>query len=416
MKRYRSKRVSQKDIALKLGLSRATVANILSGNLRLAYSAETRERVLSAAREMGYQVDRASRTIRSGRSNLIGIIHFGGAFQGSGSLAVALPQAINAEGYDSLVIDLRWHGGDVERVLREVIQSRVEGVIISHGIESFRREHVEVLERAGIPCVSLYGDDRLGIPLFCDNAASSYCALTDHLLHLGHRHLLLLISTTVSRWNRERIEGFRAAIQPVGTIALHSETTFFQNGSLPLKEGFSASIVEIDIKRHGYDAMLAGFHFGERLFSHGAWPGVILCANDDAAFGLINAAVKHRLSIPQDGAVTGFDDRKLARYPVFDLTTVGTDVAEASRATVGALAAFLREESPTISGQIFDSWLVLRRSCGRSDTDTEPERIVPIPSDYHETSRFFPAPADLCRPSRLAAPLRRRVADGRGQS
>lgn len=381
MKRPASRETSQKDIAEKLGLSRATVANILSPTSgKLPYSAETRARVLRTAKEMGYQVNRASRAIRTGRSNLLGIIHFG-------TLPVALPQAVNAEGYDSLVVDLRWHGGDVERTLGEMIRARVEGVIICLSIESFTTEHIAILERAGIPCVTLYGDDRLGIPLFADNAASTYCALAHHLMRIGHRRLLLLASKIDSRWKRERVEGFRAAIKPHGPVPAYSEQAFLKSGpSAPTEEkgGISAAIVELDLKRRGHDATLANFEFGKRLFALPDWRGAVLCFNDESAYGLHNAAFLSGRSVPQEIALTGFDDRKYSGYPIHDLTTISTDVAEASAAAVGALASFIKGESASITGQTFGSSLVLRGSCGRRKTGGEPEQIIPVPPDYHK--------------------------------
>lgn len=64
-------------IAQTLGLSRTTVSEILGGDDR--YAEETRLKVLDVARSLNYQPNRSAQIVRRGRSNLIGVIHFGGA-------------------------------------------------------------------------------------------------------------------------------------------------------------------------------------------------------------------------------------------------------------------------------------------------------------------------------------------------
>ena len=63
---------------------------------------------------------------------MIGIVHFGAGIEAALKVNLTLAADVCARGYDYLAVDMNWHGGSVERVIDELIQSRVEGVIISH--------------------------------------------------------------------------------------------------------------------------------------------------------------------------------------------------------------------------------------------------------------------------------------------
>ncbi len=359
--------ITQKQIAQQLNLSQSTVANILRGAKVPRYSEETRRAVQETAERLGYQPSRSAQAIRRGRSNLIGIIHFAGMLEIAQRVSTLLPPLITQSGYDFVLIDLRWHGGNVERVLNELIQARVEGVIICHMIESFGAQYTELFRRAGIPMISVFGNNRLNIPVVADDVGSGFAVLTRHLLSLGHQRLMLTTGMANVRPVVERTEGFREGMQGVAEVRDVDAFALLRSRKLRLwaKEGPQAVNLRIDLERYGHNERQAHFEIVCQLHQAGALPDALLCSNDSAAFGAFNAAHSCGLHVPEDLAVTGCDDDDFGKYPLFNLTTLRKDLVTICETAVQRLIAAIRKRTPIGESTFFGCELVLRRSCGR---------------------------------------------------
>ena len=86
----------------------------------------------------------------------------------------------------------------------------------------------------------------------------------------------------------------------------------------------------------------SGYAGMQRLLAERPVPTAVFCANDHVAIGAINAAAELGVSVPGDVAVIGFDDLPIARWPVFNLTTVRVAFEEMSEAVVELLLSQLR--------------------------------------------------------------------------
>ncbi len=368
--------ITQKKIAEALGISTSTVANILNGTPH--YKKETVERVRKAVEEFGYQPNRASRAIKRGRSNLIGVVHTGSAFEVGQKAVYALLQEISKSDYSYLVVDLHWHKGDARRVLNEMVQARVEGVILCADTSAvFTKEVLAVLKRAGIPVVSLYGDNQLGLPVVGDSAALSFYALTRHLQGVGHRSLLFFSCPRDEfyRSTEGRIHGFRSAVRGWGEFLEYDEALFTQQWPRLCREYREREvgiIVYLDHARMFRSVMDASALLSRHLFASGAVPDAILATNDRAAYGVMSEAHEAGLRVPGGLAVTGADDDELSRLPLFRLTSVRQDVERSSTAVVAMLLARIRGEKTGEQDQYYPSQLVLRQSCGRMVGAGEP--------------------------------------------
>jgi len=367
--------MTQRQIAKAIGVSCATVANILSGKPGLRYSQETRDRVITAAAEMGYQQNRASRVIRTGRSNLIGIVHFGVDVEAARRSNEEISKYCCAAGYHYHAVDMNWHGGSVERTLNELIQARVEGVIISHIQEVFSDKHIEVLTKASIPVVSLNGDPRRNVSLICDNVEKAIYELTKHLLKLGHRRLVHLGSQSgllevgYNRSVNHRMKGFRHAIEEKqrGVASVFPEEEFFRlwpEESLRKSEGIRGFIISQD--RRLYDLVdMPVYRFCKRLFASGALPDAIVCPNDMYAMEVIAAGLECGIRIPDDIALTGYDNDRIGRFPAFGLTTAEQNSEALCSAAVKTLIERIKNPRAEVVEQTYDSKLIFRTSCGR---------------------------------------------------
>lgn len=363
--------VTQKQIAEELNLSQATVANILRGSKGPKYSEKTQLAVRDAVARLGYQPNRSAQAIQRGRSNLIGIIHFGGMLGVSHKVSDCLPQIVAETGYDYLVIELRWHGGKIDRVIDEIIKARVEGVIVTHMVEAFGPQYTARLAKAGIPIVALFGNPLLNIPIVSDDAQCGFNKLTKHLLSIGHRDLLLMVGGSDARPMQERIAGFREGMDGVGSVTEFQEDEFFSTMQQRIPENenkeiaMRGTILRINNKRYDDNMLIASYEICKKIFSGGAMPHAILCSNDKTAFGAYNAAHEAGIRIPHDIALTGCDDDDFGPLPMFKLTTLRKDVQRSCEAVVAMLVKQMRDGEAPGSNLVFQSTLVLRASCGQ---------------------------------------------------
>ncbi|MFV0338189.1 MAG: LacI family DNA-binding transcriptional regulator [Chthoniobacterales bacterium] len=376
--------ITQKKVAEHVGMSTKTVANILGGQDGYRYSDKTRKQVLEAAKELGYQENRISRAIKRGRSNLIGVINLGSFSEISQRVQAKLPSFINEEGYDYLSIDLNWHGGDIERVIAEVIQARVEGVIISHMVEAFGPQYTAILAKADIPAVTLYGNGKLNIPLIADDARAAYFAMTSHLLALKNQRVMLFVGDEdASRPARLRREGFAAALQgfaPVQAISSKDLT----GSRIPWTASAEGIILGMAAHSITEDITITGYRAAKRVLAMDDIPDAIVCFNDRVAFGVFTAAFEAGLRIPEDLAVTGGDNDLFGEFPLYGLSTVEKDLDGATATSVKTLLSKIRKEKNVPERQFFSSTLVFRKSCGRTiapdGAATELIPVSPIPN------------------------------------
>ncbi|CAN5391724.1 LacI family DNA-binding transcriptional regulator [soil metagenome] len=376
-------------IAEKAEVSRETVSHILGGKLAERYKMSTRTKVLEIAEQLNYRPHRGAQAMKSGRSNLIAIVHFGAGIEAAHKTNLALSRMVNEKGYDYLAMDMNWYGGSVERTLAELIRARVEGVLVSHIQEVFQEEHVAELRAAGIPVVSVNGGYRSSIPLICDNVDKAFQDLTRHLLNLGHRRILQLVasfshlSLELARTNNHRLTGFRTAIEKRGRWLSFTEDEFFGNWSKLYAES-SQEILGITVQQEArlYERVdKPVYRFCSHLFPQGALPDAIVCTNDMYAMEVIAAGLEHSVRVPENIAVVGYDNDRIGEFPAFGITTAEQDIEGICAAAVDVLMGHIKQPSEDTSTSMFDSRIIIRSSCGAREVGRRSSRDHLRPED-----------------------------------
>ena len=358
---------TQKSIAKSIGVSRETVSQILRGREAHRYNGETRKMVVDAAKVLGYRPHRAAQAMRKGRSNLIGVIHFGTSSHIARQIAHFLPQSINRLGYETLVVDLSWLGNSHHRALEYLADVRVEGVIISHMVESFGIEEVEILTRMGIPAVTLAGNEKLGIPALYADSRSAFRDLVRHVGSLGHRRLLFLTNDYKSRPALSRILGFEDGLREFSDAPLEGK------------------IVCLPADHEEFDPSAAAYQFMRKLIQKNNIPDAVVCMNDHWARGVFAAAWEAGMVVPRDLAVTGFDNEPFAAQPPYYLTTATPDVGEECGKAVEVLTNLITNRPLAQREFIFPCKLMIRKSCGTVLDAHAVAPLHPIP-EFAESS------------------------------
>lgn len=331
--------VTQADVAARAGVARKTVSNVINNYPHV--SDDVRARVLAAIEELDYRPNHAARSLRSGRSRIIGLAVPELDVAYFSELARLVVEVAQKRGLTVMIMQTL---GDRDRELAVVNGTStqfVEGLIYSPvalggaDLEG-RRDRTPIVllgERSSQGLV-----DHVGI----DNVAAARTA-TEHLIEIGRRRIAFIGSqrAATSEIAQLRTAGYRQALESAG-LKVESRLIIPTAGY------------------HRKDGLLA---MRKLLKRAGGPPDAVFCATDLVAQGAIRALLEHGLRVPEDVAVAGFDDIDEGRYSTPTLTTISPDKRQIAETAVDRLLA--RAQSKTdlpVNDTVTGFTLVVRES------------------------------------------------------
>jgi DNA-binding LacI/PurR family transcriptional regulator len=316
------------DLAARTGMSRSLVSLVLRG-ARTGATAETRERVLQAAAEIGYRPDARARLLASGESRLIGVV-FGLAGRFHMELLDGLYVAAQKADYQLILSALTPRRNEREAV-ETLLDFRCEAVILlapdrAMPVLAGRLPTVTVGWQAKDPAVDVVrtSDDE-GMRL-----------AVDHLADLGHRWILHVDGGT-GPVSASRRRGYRAAMRRRGL----GEETRVVRGGISQEDGSGAARL---------------------LLAEDSLPTAVIAYNDDVAAGIVESLGGAGVSVPDKVSVVGWDDSSLARLPHLDLTTIRQDADVMTRLAVERSVARIHDDPVADREQVLPPRLVVRGS------------------------------------------------------
>ena len=332
--------VTLQDIANRVGVSKATVSYLLSGGKgSVRISDATRERVMTAAREMGYRPNAVARALARRRTDTFALVmQFPAVFSaGSGFVSDMLRDILEmARAHDLDVLFHTKEFRDAEAEVGALTDGRADGALI---LRDFDDPLAAQLLDAGLPCVFVFARSVYAqIPsAACDDVAGGRLA-GEHLLALGHRVIGFVCGSDASSAVRDRRNGLAAALDAAGE-SLRPE-----------------NICPIYHTGGDFEPLL------HRLRQPDP-PTAVFVWSDDIAAELIVRLRRQGLRVPEDISVIGFDDAAgLCERSVPRLTSIRQPILEIARCAVEKLAARIRgEEVERLT--LFSPTLVARDSC-----------------------------------------------------
>ena len=331
--------ITIKDIARQAGVTHATVSRALHGSPLI--SAETGARIRQIAAEVGYLPSAAARSLKTNRSQVLGVIvsHIADPF--FSEILQGIDEIAQQGGY-SLFIAAAQHSLAREQAIVKTMRAhRVDGVIICS--TPFSAEQSQLLLSYNTPSVvinnqsaedyrySIYHDDLYGSQ-----------QVTQHLLDLGHRRIAYLGSALSARANFQRLMGFKERMQAAG---------------IPVPEHFIREVEANDPE--------AASQAIEHFLALAKPPTAIFCFNDMLAMGALKGLQQAGLSVPQDCSVAGFDNITFSAYTNPPLTTFDQPKREigiqAARLLLGLLD-HTEADSPPPTIQTLRGTLLVRAS------------------------------------------------------
>jgi DNA-binding LacI/PurR family transcriptional regulator len=299
-------------VARRAGVSAAAVS--FAVNNRPGVSPETRERILAAARELGWRPSASARALTEARTRAIGLVLARDVAQ----LEVdaffvrflsGIERALTGADY-ALLLQLVPAGAAAALPAYERLAAagRVDGFLLTDVEVGDPR--FALLEPAGVPVV-LAGrpvDDSCPFPWVETRHGEGMLRPVEHLVELGHKRIAFLAGSADYEHVQVRLERWRAALRAVG-----------------LEDG--------PIVHAGEDLGAAAVAVLDQS------PTAVVCASDMLAIAVVGAARSQGLEVPRDLSVTGFDDSPLAALGAPPLTSVRVDYAEFGEAAATALLA-----------------------------------------------------------------------------
>jgi len=333
-------RISIKDVALRASVSHSTVSRALSNSALV--KTETRDRIQRLAREMGYSPDAQARSLVQGRTQTIGVVVTTITDPFIAELVQAIESAAYLHGY-TVILASSSAEPDRELAAVEMLRSkRVDGVIVtSSRVGTLYQEH---LNRLAAPVVLVNSHSQLGgrytFAIGVDNWHGA-CRATEHLISLGHRRVAYISGPADHHDDVDRMGGYQDALGQAG-IELAPELVVAGTGRA---DGGEAAV--------------------PKMMALAQPPSAVLCYNDMTAIGLLRAARRGGLSIPDDLAVVGFDDIPLASYVRPALTTIRQPTAQMGAQALQMVLDLLPDGEPgqrAVSDVVVQGELVVRES------------------------------------------------------
>ncbi|MCG8273850.1 LacI family DNA-binding transcriptional regulator [Aquamicrobium sp. NLF2-7] len=289
--------VNAQQVAKRAGVSRSAVSRAFTPGASIA--PETRERVMKAAVELGYQVNDLARGLLANRSRLIGLVVTRPEVGFRAHLVASLTRALIRRGNIPFLINTGSNAQEMEAAHSALFGYRAEATIILSG--SPPASFVELARQNGQPLVMIGRSEPGCDHVRLDNAeaASEAAAM---FVRSGYTRLGLAGSASATPSIVERERAFIAAAHRLG-----------------------ASVAEA----RGADADYAGGQAaGSVLLGGPHRPQAIFCVNDLIAIGLIDVARRGGVGVPSDLSVIGFDDIPEASWDAYRLATFRQDPDE----------------------------------------------------------------------------------------
>ncbi|MEL6751055.1 MAG: LacI family DNA-binding transcriptional regulator [Pseudomonadota bacterium] len=304
-------RITLATIAADLGVSTATVSLALRGSPLVAQ--KTSERVQARAKELGYVYDRRAASLRTQRSDIVGVIVRDVVNPFFAEILRAIEDELGQYRQTFLLCN---HDDDLEKqeaFISTLQQFGADGVIMSPSVGTSVEDIARIADTMPVTLVArtVEGTD---VPAFLGDDSNGMAVIAKHLIDNGHRDIALLGGTRMTSTGRARRAGFARAFKEAGL-------------DLPQRED-----VEAPYSRE------AGFHAVETILKSGQ-PTAIACCSDTLALGVMHGLRHHGLEPGRDVSVTGYDDITEASFSFPSLTTVADGHHQIGRLAAQALYA-----------------------------------------------------------------------------
>jgi len=351
--------LTQHQLVEQLNVSRGTLHRVLTGSPLV--KASTRERVLRELERLNYVPNAIAQGLKNRKSKTLGVIGPATSNPSNADKLTSLYLAAREEGYS---IIFAYSDGSSEadaKSIRELRSRMVDGIIaFGRGLPEAAPMYRELLKDE-IPLVGLYPTPGVETDCVYVDTHGAFRRMTEHLIGLGHKKIGLLINSSHSLFIRNRELGFRDAMAKAKLTVreewIASATPYDSQGGEG--EEWEKRILQISDYQQG-------FWGASLIFAKRQRPTAMVCMTDDAAIGALRAADLAGISVPQELALIGYNDKEDARFARVPLTTMHQPDELIGREVISLLTKRIAGQLPAKPVvHALQAKLVIRESCGK---------------------------------------------------
>ncbi len=330
----RNRKANSKDVAKLAGVSQASVSRAFTPGSQI--SKANKEKILEAAKQLNYVPNAMARALISSHSNCIAIVqpvsknpYF------YAKVLQKLLELLQAE--NQRVVLFSQDDKNIDDILPLIDQYQVDGVIMASAtvdaklINQYANRGIEFsFINRSVP--NVYASS------VCTDNYQSTKDLITYLDSKGHKRFACIAGNKNASTTISRVEGYLSRIEE---LELENIGVLYDDFSVD----------------SGYHSLLS------LLENYDKRPDVVMCGNDEVAIGVINAIKEHtELNIPDDIAVTGFDDIEAAKWFPYSLTTIEQPINQLCEVTVSDLLERIRSPDKQPINMSIKGALIKRKS------------------------------------------------------
>jgi LacI family transcriptional regulator len=336
-KRFIPKRDTIAEIAAKAGVSIPTVSRVL--NNRPDVAPETRERIERLIEESGFVRNQVANALRKGSSGIVDLVVTDLTSPYITEIVRGVEEALERTELRLALSATKDSLQKEQRCLSKAISGSTDGTILV--VAQGQSKRLEELRRHNIPFVVVDHRGELGTDVPSVGATNwlGGCAATEYLISLGHRRIAIISGQANMRASRDRIAGYRAALEDAG---IPVDPQLIRPGAF--------------IQKTGYEQTCA-------LLKLAQPPTAIFAGSDMQAMGVYSALRTHGLRVPDEMSVVGFDDVLPASIVTPTLTTVRQPLVEMGRVATTMLLRLIAGEPLDSMRVELTTTLIERESC-----------------------------------------------------
>lgn len=317
--------VTLTDIAKLAGVSPSTVSNIL--NDRTNVSEDTKKRVLQIIKETGYEPNYFASSMRRRSTKMVGIVVEDLTIY-TMPIVERIMSVLEDEGYKTVLTNLRMYDkwrdtwyydetklfSEVASAMNQIRPIKVDGIVYVGGHCRYLRILSEYEDMNLVVAYAISKDSR--IPSIIINDEKGGYDVTKYLLEMGHKKIAVIGGVDENLHTKMRLAGYQRALYEYG-ILYNPNMVAYGNW----------------LRHSGYDA-------AEKIFK--TEPTALFCMNDYMAAGVYDYCYEHKIRIPEDISIIGYDNVELSEYLVPKLTTCQINAGNIGKQSAIELLSKLR--------------------------------------------------------------------------
>ncbi|MEH0370253.1 LacI family DNA-binding transcriptional regulator [Vibrio mimicus] len=324
------------DVCKLAGVSKATVSRVLNETGQV--KTQTREAVLAAMQQLGYQPNSLAQALATNTTNSIGLVlpHFESSY--FGTILFEAEQGAQKAGKKLLVVNSKNSEQGEKEAVAMLAAQRCDAILL-YSRHLSEAQLLEVQQQYQPPLVIL--NRRLSHPLLhsfgLDQTQIAQLAM-QHLLTLGHRHIACITSPLDSETGKIRHQMYQQALDEQG--------------------------IKLDLSWivEGDNTLLGGYQAMQQLLKRGISMTAVFACNDDMALGAMRAMHEQGISVPKQISLMGIDNEPAAAFAIPSLSSVSLPIGDLTQQAVALAVQIANKQPQSAQHRLYQGELIIRES------------------------------------------------------